>query len=1323
MGPKRAKKIIIESSTPTPPPPPPTPKADEVISSSPPPPMADTQSSSSLPPAADDDEDIAHSKVPIDLKDLEDETEEENADAEESAAPTTAAAATTTANKKDPIIELIKTYYAAAPYLPSGAGLATQHELEVRFGTRAIYQQITKTDYDAVVKMAKSFGFVVKDDAGTSSGQYSLRIQNEFVDARTGSFKVSDNIRTEIYGMDAIQLYCRTNDLQAVLKSMRNAVRFTNKHSAYRDNVRVPNVVMEDFNFIVSYKLEDGVKGPVQGYIAENWSKFKKYFRYLNRVTFVHPDFPILLDMSIVKSSPRVVQTKAQQGRQQQQGYQMFHTTGEAGIFTTAPETYEIEIEVDAGRIGPGTAFDSVEKITVALKQAIKLVLSGLQHTNYPIGYSEQSRIIGQYGAMLFGGAGNKGTMTAAPRRAPFIGPSSITLQIPNVAPIDPNTTIPNIRADFVVTEKADGVRHMLYIGSGGGADGDNKNPEAGKVYLINTNMVVIFTGARTNNKNIWGSLLDGELIKHAKDGTWINLFAAFDIYYLKGVDVRAHPFINVSGESERTQYRYNLLKSVVESANMVNIVESMKKINVAPLRLECKRFYSTVAGIKDAAKDGIFAACAHILQQEKDGVFPYTIDGLIFTHTTFGVGADAAGKAGDLKKDTWRYSFKWKPTEYNTIDFLASIVKGKAGEDVVNIKFEDGQNADQMADLLQYKTVQLFSRYNAAKHGIINACQMIYDDTDVNAAAIAAAPDDRHTVTQFIPTSPYDPDADVAFIPLKMDNGGDMQMYTTEGDIITDKAVVEFAYDFNRERGWRWIPLRVRYDKPENAYDVANDIWKNMHNPVTTEMITTGLNIPNIAMIDADVYYNKDARATVFMTENLKGFHNAIKSVLINAVAGNGRDQTLIDMACGKAGDLSKWTHAGFSFVFGIDLSRDNLENAKDGACVRYIRAKRNTKVIPDCLFVQGNSAFNIRSGEAMMGDKAVQIGRAVFGQGEKSESRLGRGVFRSYGRGANGFNVASMQFALHYMFESEATLTAYVRNLAECVAIGGYFIATFYDGKTVFNMLRGKANGEMTSLFEGDRMLWGLVKRFGADVTNETASTAEALPDSVESLGLKIDVFQESINQWIPEYLVNFAYFIRVMEEFGFILPTLDEAREMGLPNATGLFDALHAQILSQQGKMGAADAAAMSASELKISFLNRYCVFKKVRAVEAAKIKITTLGDYKELPRGYIPSSAALEPTSAAATTTPTAVIAPPSKPRIRRVKKNTIQITDEAEGDAPTPLATMPAGQGAQPATPVPLEEMSQTTKDALVSAIVEKKSRRSVPRKKIVIDED
>ena len=40
------------------------------------------------------------------------------------------------------------------------------------------------------------------------------------------------------------------------------------------------------------------------------------------------------------------------------------------------------------------------------------------------------------------------------------------------------------------------------------------------------------------------------------------------------------------------------------------------------------------------------------------------------------------------------------------------------------------------------------------------------------------------------------------------------------------------------------------------NAYHVANSNWKSIHNPITEDMISTGLNIPEMN-IDADIYYN----------------------------------------------------------------------------------------------------------------------------------------------------------------------------------------------------------------------------------------------------------------------------------------------------------------------------------------------------------------------------------------------------------------------------------------------------------------------------------
>ena len=77
-----------------------------------------------------------------------------------------------------------------------------------------------------------------------------------------------------------------------------------------------------------------------------------------------------------------------------------------------------------------------------------------------------------------------------------FVGPSSYTLQAANIAPINEDAKIPNIRKNYTVTDKADGERKLLYIG------------ETGKIYLIDTNMNVQFTGAQTKKKYVFSLLL-----------------------------------------------------------------------------------------------------------------------------------------------------------------------------------------------------------------------------------------------------------------------------------------------------------------------------------------------------------------------------------------------------------------------------------------------------------------------------------------------------------------------------------------------------------------------------------------------------------------------------------------------------------------------------------------------------------------------------------------------------------------------------------------------------------------------------------------------
>jgi len=1069
---------------------------------------------------------------------------------------------------------LTKTFWANNPYIKD---VNKNNELEVRFGTRGI-KPLTKIDYDNVIRKLKSLGFTSQ----LEQGNYMLRVQNEFLDPNTSRFKLS-SIRAEINGFHSIQEYCKHNDIKKLI-SMGHDIQFYNKgpysQGTGKDIQRTRPVNFDDFNFRVSYNVENRMRatsGVVQN-IMDTWEKSKKNFRYINRVSFTHPKIPVIVDISIVKTN-----------RYSDKEPILEYTTNDANVFDN-PEIYEIELEVNNSIIGPGTEVDTPTALLTSIRKTIKYVLMGLQGTNYPISYPEQRDVLQEYMKLILGDEYDSKKHWRV-RPSHFIGPSSTTLQVQNVAPINDNTIIPNIRKAYTVTEKADGDRHLLYISS------------KGKIYLLNTNMNVIFTGAETENKELFNTIIDGEIILHDKLGRFINLYAAFDIYIVEKKDVRALGFVPRKKDELKSKFRLPLLKHIIKLLNPKSVV---KDEEVSPIRIESKEFYPL------NADEDIFSACNQILTKDKQGLFEYNTDGLIFTPASMGVGGDEIGKVGKLSKATWDYSFKWKPPQFNTIDFLVSTKKAQNGADEITPIFQEGLQADSTTQIHEYKTIILRCGFSERNNGYINPCQDVIDDK----LPTFGSGDDRtndYYPLQFYPSDPYDPTAGICKIMLKKDDTGISQMYTEEDEVFGDNTIVEFRYELDNEKGWRWVPLRVRYDKTAelrngepnfgNNYRVADSNWYSIHNPITEEMICTGSGIPD-ELSDDDVYYNKFEGSS--KTRGLRDFHNLfVKNKLITSVAK--RNDNLIDYACGKGGDFSKWIDANLSFVFGIDISKDNLENRLNGACARFLNHRKKFKHVPYALFVNGNSGLNVRSGLAMLNDRAVQITKAVFGHGPNDDEKIGKGVARQYGKGENGFNISSCQFAIHYLFENQSTFQNFMRNVSECTALNGYFIGTCYDGKVIFNMLKKKKIGESVELYEGERKIWEIRKEYDDD----------KFDDDVSSLGYKIEVFQETINKTFPEYLVNFDYLERVMENYGFQLLKRDEAKLIGLPEGSGSFNELY-NLMEDECKRNPnkkekyGSALTMNPNEKKISFLNRYFVFKKISHVNAEKIALELIDE---------------------------------------------------------------------------------------------------------------
>ena len=769
-----------------------------------------------------------------------------------------------------------------------------------------------------------------------------------------------------------------------------------------------------------------------------------------------------------------------------------------------------------------------------------------------------------------------------------FIGPSSISLETKNIVPQNIDSNIPNINEPYTVTDKADGLRKLLYVSN------------IGKIYFIDTNMNVQFTGSVTKHKNSMNSIVDGEHVLHDKNGKFINLYLCFDIYYKNKVNMKGFPFYKVDGlkyvneDIDKETFRLNELRTFQKSLDNKCVIHDFN----SELIIRQKTFYTNI-------ENDIFSQCKIILDGEEDGtMFEYETDGLIFTPCDKSVGSSKTGEITAPKKMTWQYSLKWKPAHFNTIDFLVRTKKTESGSDFIGNVFVEGDDMSTNKQLNQYKTLVLHIGFNEKYDGFINPCEDVIKD---NIPKYRSGDISEYKAMPFYP---YDPSPTypiyITNIMLRQFGNGNHLFTEDNKQIFEDNTVVEFRFELTADKFWQWIPIRVRYDKTAdykrrqkitcNAYKTAESVWKSIHNPITSDMIKTGNNIPEV--VDDNIYYNRTKTTT--STRALRDFHNKfVKKKLI--IDCSKRGDTLIDMSVGKAGDLQKWIMAKLSFVLGIDISKDNIENRIDGACARYLKARQKNRIMPKCLFLHGDSSLNIKNGSACYSEKGKQIIKALDGDGPKDEHLLGKGVYRQYGKGKGGYNIVSNQFSIHYFFENDMKFYNFIRNVSENCKIGGYFIGTCYDGKRLFNSLSGKKYGESVFILDdNETKIWDIKKLYEQD----------SFPNDSMSLGYKIDVYQESINKTFSEYLVNFEFLTRALSNYGFEPVDDGTAQGMGFPTAIGsfqdLYDIMSDDIANRKIKsISVGKALNMNSSEKKISFLNNYFIFKKIRNPNAKSL----------------------------------------------------------------------------------------------------------------------
>jgi hypothetical protein len=965
------------------------------------------------------------------------------------------------------------------------------------------------------------------------------------------------NIRISILGKQNIKKYCETNSINKLDERYVNFLRkqrvkvVQELEEGVEQEVFLKPIDIDNYNIRLNLKSENNISRNHQNVMdildAKTWNNKRKFFRYKNRYSFELPNKNFVFDITIVKTSDiKLIESEDRKIRK----FVYTKNIQDSNVFKN-DEIYEIELEYIGNK---KKLLGNSEDIIKEMFKYIGFMLQSHQKSYFLCGKQDRKLFRDEYSSLL-----------KQSKYKGFQGPNPITIETKHLQKrsyIEYKENVINIRRNYSVTDKADGERNCLVVLSDG------------RMFMINRKHFIRYLGVSCNFSN---TIIDGEYIDKDKNGNNISMFMAFDIYVLENVNVTKRIF-NRSGHGSTEESRYELLQDL-ERRIELDLLPSNKfqflvkkfyfgddhkfeeSISRQISELEISRDEELNKDDRDESRiellnqqikvlyqdTSIFEKAKFVYQKE----YIYKIDGLIFTPTNLAVGEDVyTGKKNFNGR--WFMNFKWKPPEENTIDFLVYFEKDleDSKKDVISYITVNGK-------LSNCKTAILNVGYDPAIHTKYNACRVNNENLLFRSG---------YYPTKFYPTNPYSSKINTCKILLKND-----MAICEDGSIIKDGSIVEFRYN-NVDDNFIWTPLRTREVNTPNDYLTASNVWSSINNPVTTEMIIG--DDPKLDMLSltasTEEYYSSTKMRKELLSKPMNDLHSLIKK---NLIKDNTNPNTnLLDISCGRLGDLNHWIDSNLSSVVGVDISKDNFDNIYKGACIRILNQQNVDTPHPllnNIMLIWGDSSKNILNGDAGNDELNRYYLNVIYG-------RVGRQNITSkklklfHGMGKQGFDTVSCQFSIHYFFNNEESLDTLLENVSNSLKDGGKFLVTCLDGQEVFTRLK------ITPMLQGEIMgntVWKINKKY----------VQEKFDDDSSSLGLEVDIYVESINQTLTEYLVNFNYL-------------RDKARKQNLELVeTKSFKDLYDTIKASDITYG--DIKNINDSLLEYSYMNSILIFKKI------------------------------------------------------------------------------------------------------------------------------
>jgi SAM-dependent methyltransferase len=755
---------------------------------------------------------------------------------------------------------------------------------------------------------------------------------------------------------------------------------------------------------------------------------------------------------------------------------------------SNAMKNYEIEIDY--------TTLNSNSKnknnILDIIYSEIENIKKVMNNSDILVTKEEQKEIIDKYVKTLYGTS--------------FEGANNIINNLYSMQPISAEVQhiVDNIPNKYSATDKADGEKYQLYI----------HNDEC---YLISNNLHVKKMGVK--NKELNDTIIEGELIYI--DEKRVYLFMMFDCLYYKGTDIRSTLKL-----SERLSHNYNISKSFKFEPYIIKDYDMKGAFNLEHIKNyysdNIKSFYKQLNTEINKMKPNQVLVYPKIFLYPSGGssseVFlfadiiwnnctknanvdcPYLLDGIIFTPLEQKYTRD--------RKEQRYPIYKYKPPHTNSLDVYITFEKNKDTGGYMDI-FDNS-----LPDKIEFKTFRVINLFVGDIVG------------------------GREQPVPFM----KEENNNVIYLPIIDGNIRDI-----EGNIVMENTVVEVIYtnDTTMPHPYRWQVLKTRWDKTEsvmrynkrygNNKDVAEKIWKSMIESVTIEEIANLSNPKSYDMqmkilssrLDSsiinsqkkqDIYYQKITN----LLKKLREFHNWIKSILIytycsptsNTLGGKIVRQSVLDIGCGRGGDILKMYHARVGEYVGIDVDFEGIYSATDGAISRYNFLKTKFPDFGKVSFIQADGSVPLDSNSQT---KAIS---------NLSKENI-KAIEKHFNNQKNKFDVISSQMVIHYLFSNEESITNLVHNIKTYLKKDGFVILTLFDPDQIIPQF--DENGNISAYYTDDdgkrNVLYEIVKKYN---DNEKQT----------KIGLPIDVHMSWISEegkYIEEYLVSKELMINTMKRAG--------------------------------------------------------------------------------------------------------------------------------------------------------------------------------------------